>query len=172
MWPWTSHSPSLRLHFFISKVEKKVIKHLPQALGVGDGQGSLESCSLWGRKVRHDWATKLNWTTKQSFNIYFMLLNYYLGNLLSPLPPASGLGASGSPGLGMWTPVPGEGSKHPLNSLKPRWTAFFVVVVIVVCFYFFKLFFFPLHSQSFFLLLIFFSSCVILFYFLDVPHGM
>ena len=31
--------------------------------GVGDGQGGLVSCGSWGRKrVRHNWATKLNWT--------------------------------------------------------------------------------------------------------------
>ena len=29
-----------------------------QALGVGDGQGSLVCCSPWGRRVRHDWATE------------------------------------------------------------------------------------------------------------------
>ena len=34
-----------------------------QALGVGDGQGSLVCCSPGGCKVRHDWATKLNWVT-------------------------------------------------------------------------------------------------------------
>ena len=32
-----------------------------QAPGVGDGQGSL-CCSPWGRRVRHDWVTQLNWT--------------------------------------------------------------------------------------------------------------
>ena len=31
-----------------------------QALGVGDGQGSLACCSPLGRRVRHDLATKLN----------------------------------------------------------------------------------------------------------------
>ena len=30
-----------------------------QALGVGDGQGSLACCSPWGHRVRHDWATEL-----------------------------------------------------------------------------------------------------------------
>jgi len=30
-------------------------------LGVGEGQGGLACCSRWGRRVRHDWATKLNW---------------------------------------------------------------------------------------------------------------
>ena len=32
-----------------------------QALGVGDGQGILACCSPWGHRVRHDWATELNW---------------------------------------------------------------------------------------------------------------
>ena len=31
-----------------------------QALGAGDGQGSLECCSPWDCKVGHDWATELN----------------------------------------------------------------------------------------------------------------
>ena len=33
-----------------------------QAPGIGDGQGSLVCCSLWGRRVRYNWVTKLNWT--------------------------------------------------------------------------------------------------------------
>ena len=33
-----------------------------QAPGVVDGQGSLECCSPWSHRVRHDWATELNWT--------------------------------------------------------------------------------------------------------------
>ena len=32
-----------------------------QALGVGDGQGGLASCSPWGCRVGHKWATELNW---------------------------------------------------------------------------------------------------------------
>ena len=32
-----------------------------QALGAGDGQGSLACCSLWGCRVGNNWATKLNW---------------------------------------------------------------------------------------------------------------
>ena len=31
-------------------------------LGVGDGQGGLVCCGSWGRRVRHDWATEMNWT--------------------------------------------------------------------------------------------------------------
>ena len=30
--------------------------------GVGDGQGGLACCDLWGHRVRDDWATELNWT--------------------------------------------------------------------------------------------------------------
>ena len=37
-----------------------------QALGVGDGQGSLACWSAWGRKrVGHDWAIELNWLSQQ-----------------------------------------------------------------------------------------------------------
>ena len=28
---------------------------------VGDGQGGLVCCNSWGRRVRQDWATELNW---------------------------------------------------------------------------------------------------------------
>ena len=31
-----------------------------RALGVGDGQGGLACCSPWGRRVGHDWVSKLN----------------------------------------------------------------------------------------------------------------
>ena len=33
-------------------------------LVTGKGQGSLECCRPWGCRVGHDWATKLNWTTR------------------------------------------------------------------------------------------------------------
>ena len=36
-----------------------------QTLGVGDGQGGLVCCSPWGCRVRHNWATELNWGTAQ-----------------------------------------------------------------------------------------------------------
>ena len=32
-----------------------------QALGDGEGQGSLACCSPWSQRVRHDWVTELNW---------------------------------------------------------------------------------------------------------------
>jgi len=40
-----------------------------QAPGVGDGQGSLACCSLWGCRVRHNWATELNWWRKEGFPV-------------------------------------------------------------------------------------------------------
>ena len=43
--------------------------------GVGDGQGGLACCDSWGHRVRHDWATKLNWTEcKKSTNNNHVLL--------------------------------------------------------------------------------------------------
>ena len=42
-----------------------------QALGVGDGQGGLVCCSPWGRRVGHNWATELNWST---LPIYYLPL--------------------------------------------------------------------------------------------------
>ena len=41
-----------------------------QALGVGDGQGSLVYCSPWGCRVVHDWATERSWII--SFSIYMV----------------------------------------------------------------------------------------------------
>ena len=35
--------------------------------GVGDGQGSLACCNSWGRRVRHDGVTELNWTDASIF---------------------------------------------------------------------------------------------------------
>jgi len=34
---------------------------LEHTLGVGNGQGSLECCSPWGHRVRHEWMKELNW---------------------------------------------------------------------------------------------------------------
>ena len=36
-------------------------------LGVSDGQGGLAYCGSWGRRVRHNWATELNWTGQKRF---------------------------------------------------------------------------------------------------------
>ena len=37
--------------------------------GSCDGQGGLVCCSPWGRKVRHDWVTELNWSTSKPMNL-------------------------------------------------------------------------------------------------------
>ena len=37
-------------------------REFEQTPGVGDGQGYLACCDSGGHRVRHDWATELNWT--------------------------------------------------------------------------------------------------------------
>ena len=37
--------------------------HWCLSVRIGDGQGGLACCNSWGRRVRHDWATELNWET-------------------------------------------------------------------------------------------------------------
>ena len=57
-----------------------------QAPWVGDGQGGLACCDSWGRRVRHDWPTELNWT--ESFDVQAtcpLFQNFYI----APLPPTS-----------------------------------------------------------------------------------
>ena len=59
-----------------------------QALGIGDGQGSLACCSPWICRVRHNWTTELNWwswlgvfdeTTSQSnFSLFSVLASEFL----------------------------------------------------------------------------------------------
>ena len=41
--------------------------------GVGDGQGGLSCCDSWGRRVRHDRATELNWTESCLFLLLLLL---------------------------------------------------------------------------------------------------
>ena len=55
-----------------------------QAPGVDDGQGSLVWCSLWGRRVVHNWATELNWiqTHKTSTPSLWMIISH-VTNLLT-----------------------------------------------------------------------------------------
>jgi len=36
-------------------------------LGVGDGQGGLVCCDSWGRRVRYDWVTELNWLNNSNY---------------------------------------------------------------------------------------------------------
>ena len=52
-----------------------------QALGFGDGQGSMACCSPWGRKEL-DTTEWLNWTEYQCFKLTaFMDLNLGVSNL-------------------------------------------------------------------------------------------
>ena len=44
-------------------------------LGDGDGQGGLACCDSWGRRVRHDWATELNWFSPQFSSVAQSCLN-------------------------------------------------------------------------------------------------
>ena len=48
--------------------------------GVGDGPGGLACWGSWGCRVRHDWATELNWTARQSANKYFVDIIFGEGN--------------------------------------------------------------------------------------------
>ena len=44
--------------------------------GVGDGQGGLVCCKSQGRRIRHDWATELNW--KDAVILYMCLCAIYI----------------------------------------------------------------------------------------------
>ena len=56
-----------------------------QALGIGDGQGHLACCSPWGRRVRRDWGTELNWQCNiilallfpSGYNVRFFFFFFY-----------------------------------------------------------------------------------------------
>ena len=71
--PWTAPhqvSPSitnfqslLKLMSIESEMSLKG-REFEQGLGDGEGQGGLACCSPWGCRVRHDWATELNWGRK------------------------------------------------------------------------------------------------------------
>ena len=46
-----------------------------QALGVDDGEGTLESCSPWGcKEFKQDWATELNWTVARQSSLSIGIL--------------------------------------------------------------------------------------------------
>ena len=44
-------------------------------LGIGDGQGGLECCDSWRRRVGHNWATELNWTKYVCRGIIVLICN-------------------------------------------------------------------------------------------------
>ena len=48
-----------------------------QAPGVDYGWESLVCCSLWGRKVGHNWAAELNWTFKKLCTVKFTFFLLY-----------------------------------------------------------------------------------------------
>ena len=48
--------------------------------GVGDGQGGLEYCNSWGRRVRHNWATELNST--ELYYLFHKIENFTLKNYI------------------------------------------------------------------------------------------
>ena len=61
--------------------------------GVGDGQGGLECCGSLGCRVRHDWATELNWGVTLD-------INFHIASTWNWTPPTScRLGMS-------WAPAP------------------------------------------------------------------
>ena len=45
--------------------------------GVGDGQGGLECCNSWSRRVRRDWATELNWSRFENDHCYERIVYYH-----------------------------------------------------------------------------------------------
>ena len=70
VWLAMAHSVTKSWTLFLTEESKRVHTRAhqlsghecEQVPGVGDGQGSLMSCSPWGRRVGHDWATELNRT--------------------------------------------------------------------------------------------------------------
>ena len=50
-----------------------------QALGVGDGQGGLACYSPWSCRLRHDWATELNWTLNLIWKMEYFFLRLRQG---------------------------------------------------------------------------------------------
>ena len=55
--------------------------------GVDDGQGGLACCSPWGHRVRHGWATELDWTeSREVFVDIFKKIFFFLFFTLSQRP--------------------------------------------------------------------------------------
>ena len=83
-------------------------------LGVGDGQGSLVYCSSWAGRVRHGWATKLNWICRYKHVCIFAWVT------IEDFPGSSEGKESASnaedPDLIPWLErSPGEGNGNPLQ---------------------------------------------------------
>ena len=60
LWPVCSLAKTLLafalLHFVLQGKTCLLLQ-----VSLGDGQGSLVCCSLWNRRVGHDWVTEMNW---------------------------------------------------------------------------------------------------------------
>ena len=69
-----------------------------QTPGVGDGQGGLACCSLWGRR-ESDMTERLNWTELKDRKYW----DFPGGSEVKTLPPSAG-------GVGS---IPGQGAKFP-----------------------------------------------------------
>ena len=69
----TAENEIVRWHHWLDGYECE------QDPGVGDGQGILVSCSPWGRRVRHNWVTELNWTDP------FVNIHFTIFTLVAPL---------------------------------------------------------------------------------------
>ena len=50
---------------------------------IGDGHESLAFCSLWGHRIRHDWATELNWLSGPR-KVPSLGLSFPIFNLFQP----------------------------------------------------------------------------------------
>ena len=83
------------------------VQEFEQTLGDGEGQGCLACCSSWGRRVRHDWATELNWTE--------------LNDSAGTESPCNAGDLGSIPVLGR---PPGEGNSYPFQypGLEKTWT--------------------------------------------------
>ena len=67
----------MRWHHWLNGLESE------QGPGVGDGQGSLVCCSPWSCRVRHNWATELNWADGiVSLRLFISCLSRLSFNLL------------------------------------------------------------------------------------------
>ena len=113
-------------------------REFEQALGGGEGQGSLACCSPWGRRVRHDWATeqqqipvikakrvcRSHYTTHSEAIIepYRLLLLYFLKTYFWILPINNVVIVSGRPRRDSAIPIPIHVSVLPQTPLPSRLT--------------------------------------------------
>ena len=60
---WRQEEKGMTEHEMVGWYHRLDGREFDQAVGVGDGQGSLACCSPWGCKESDNWLTKLNWTS-------------------------------------------------------------------------------------------------------------